>query len=194
MENCSIESVAYLAKRELTCWRDREYDDKYDCLVSTQGDYGVSLKISIDSIRFPDHVAQEIARCLYDAVFITVGNIANFVPTPAERECILQRKYRKRVFGWVYTADGKFSCHETTDEIRFCDPLHDCDTSECYVGVNTIDDGGIELVVGTMGYSFSMLDAVWLVNALMDATGGDHLDVLETMSMICSPQSAPNFR
>ncbi|WP_223527293.1 hypothetical protein [Pseudomonas sp. BF-B-26] len=186
-----MQSVAYFAKRELTCWRDREYNDQYDCLVSTQGDYGVSIKLDVASIRFSDYVAQEIARCIYDAVLVTVGNRAKFVPTPAPRDCVLQRKYRKGISDWHYTADGEFSCREADEETHFSELQADSDTTEGSVGVHTIDGGGIELVFDFMSYSFSMLDAVWLVNTLMEATGGEPLDVLETTCMICRPQGVP---
>lgn len=53
------------------------------------------------------------------------------------------------------------------------------------VAVYTIEDGGVELVFDFMGYSFSMLDAVWLANALMEAMGREPLDTLETTSMSC---------
>ncbi|MCY1247867.1 hypothetical protein D9M72_612390 [compost metagenome] len=48
------------------------------------------------------------------------------------------------------------------------------------MGVYTVEDGGAELVFEFMCYSFSMLDAVWLANSLMEAAGREPLDVLET--------------
>ena len=54
------------------------------------------------------------------------------------------------------------------------------------MGVYTVDEGGVELVFDFMCYSFSMLDAVWLANSLMEAAGGEPLDVLETTSVSSS--------
>jgi len=83
--------TAFFAEREFICWRGREHDELYSCKVSSQGDHYVSLNLDIMLIRFADDVAEGIARCLYDEVLITVGNIAGFVPTPADRDSILER-------------------------------------------------------------------------------------------------------
>ena len=173
----------FLTSRDLTCWRDREYNDQYPCQVSRQGENTVNLNLDIVSIVFASAVAEEVARCLYDAVLITVGNLAGFVPTPAARDSIFERKYHKRVSGdWSYTADGKFSCHGSESTVYFVElPTDTNDTTE-QVGVYTVEDGGAELVFEFMCYSFSMLDAVWLANSLMEAAGGEPLDVLETTS------------
>lgn len=125
-------------------------------------------------------MAEEIARCLYDAVLITVGNLAGFVPTPAARDSLLERKYRKGVFGWTYNADGCFTCHGSDSDVYFVELSTDANNTTKNVGVYTVDQGGVELVFELMGYSFSMLDAVWLANSLMEAAGGEPLDVLET--------------
>ena len=178
------QSEVFLATRDLTCWREREYNDKYPCQVSScLGVNSVDINLDIVSIRFANAVAVEIARCLYDAVLITVGNLAGFVPTPAARDSTFERKYHKRVSGdWSYTADGKFICHGSESTVYFVElPTDTNDTTE-QVGVYTVEDGGAELVFEFMCYSFSMLDAVWLANSLIEAAGGEPLDVLETTS------------
>jgi hypothetical protein len=181
------ESRIFHVARDFTCWRDREYNDQYPCQVSRQGENTVNLNLDIVSIVFASAVAEEIARCLYDAVLITVGNLAGFVPTPAARDSMFERKYHKRVSGdWSYTADGKFSCHGSESTVYFVElPTDTNDTTE-QVGVYTVEDGGAELVFEFMCYSFSMLDAVWLANSLMQAAGGEPLDVLETTSVSSS--------
>ncbi|MNR53247.1 hypothetical protein D3C85_1732250 [compost metagenome] len=40
-----------------------------------------------------------------------------------------------------------------------------------------------------MCYSFSMHDAVWLANALMEAIERESLDILETTSESCRPMA-----
>lgn len=178
------QSEVFLATRDLTCWREREYNDKYPCQVSScQGVNSVDVNLDIASIRFANPIAEEVARCLYDAVLITVGNLAGFVPTPAARDSLLQRKYRKGVFGWTYNADGNFNCHGSDSDVYFVELSTDANDTTKNVGVYTVDEGGVELVFEFMGYSFSMLDAVWLANSLMEAAGGEPLDVLETTSV-----------
>jgi hypothetical protein len=175
---------AFFAEREFTCWRDREYNDLYPCEVSGQGKDRVGLNLDIVSFSFASAVAEEIARSLYDAVLIIVGNIAGFVPTPAARESVFNIKYRKSRSGeWSYIADGRFNCQGSENEVYFVDLYTGSDEKTNKVSVYTVEEGGVELVFNFMGYSFSMLDAVWLCNALMEAIGEEPLDLLETTTM-----------
>ncbi|WP_223507928.1 hypothetical protein [Pseudomonas sp. BF-B-25] len=190
MSKTEMQPAAFFAEREFICWRGREYDELYSCQVSRQEDHYVSLKLDIMPFRFADAVAEDIARCLYDAVLVTVGNTAGFVPTPAARDSKLERTFRKRVSGeWSYAGDGRFNCHEAEDEVYVVEPSTGEHDKTERVGVYTIEDGGIELVFDFMGYSFSMLDAVWLSNALMGAMEREQLDTLETPSMSCRPMA-----
>ncbi|WP_230853201.1 hypothetical protein [Pseudomonas fluorescens] len=188
MNKTEMQPAAFFAEREFICWRGREYDELYPCQVSRQVDQYVSLKLDIMPFKFADAVAEDIARCLYDAVLITVGNQAGFVPTPADRDSIFKMSYRKRVSGdWSYCADGRFHCHETEDEVYVVELAVEESEKTERVGVYTVEDGGVELVFEFMCYSFSMLDAVWLANALMEAMGREPLDLLETTSAGCRP-------
>ncbi|AWY39045.1 hypothetical protein DKY63_03595 [Pseudomonas putida] len=185
------QSKVFLATRDLTCWREREYNDQYPCQVSDcKGVNSVDINLDIVSIRLAKAVAEEIARCLYDAVLITVGNLAGFVPTPAARDSLLERKYRKKVSGkWSYSADGQFLCHKSESKIYSVELSTDTNDTTEQVGVYTVD-GGVELVFDFTYFSFSMLDAVWLANSLMQAAGGEPLDVLETTGVNCVPLAA----
>ncbi|RAI69521.1 hypothetical protein DOZ80_15415 [Pseudomonas fluorescens] len=178
------QSGVFLAARDFTCWREREYNDQYPCQVSScQGVNSVDVNLDIVSIRLASAVAEEIARCLYDAVLITVGNLAGFVPTPAARDSLLERKYRKKVSGkWSYSADGQFLCHKSESKVYSVELSTDTNDTTEQVGVYTVD-GGVELVFDFTYFSFSMLDAVWLANSLMEAAGGEPLDVLESISV-----------
>lgn len=180
----------FFAEREFVCWRGREHDELYSCKVSRQGDHYVGLNLDIMPIRFSDAIAEDIARCLYDAVLVTVGNLAGFLPTPAVRDSKLERTFRKRVSGeWSYSADGRFNCHEAEDDVYVVEPWAGEQEQTEAVAIYTIDEGGVELVFDLMGFSFGMLDAVWLANALMEAMGRDQLDTLETISMSCRPMA-----
>ncbi|QVW25642.1 hypothetical protein KJF94_08880 [Pseudomonas hormoni] len=190
MSKTEVQPATFFAEREFICWRGREHDELYSCKVSRGGDHYVSLNLDIMPFRFASTVAQEIARCLYDAVLVTIGNLAGFVPTPTACDSKLERTFRKRVSGeWSYSADGRFDGHETEDQVYVVElAVDESDITE-RVGVYTIEGGGIELVFDFMGYSFSMLDAVWLANALMKAIGREQLDTLETTSMSCRPMA-----
>jgi hypothetical protein len=187
------QSEVFLATRDLTCWREREYNDKYPCQVSSrQGVNSVDINLDIASIRFANPVAEEVARCLYDAVLITVGNLAGFVPTPAARDSVFERKYRKKVSGkWSYSAEGQFLCHKSESKVYSVELSTDANDTTEQVGIYTVD-GGVELVFELTYFSFSMLDAVWLANNLMEAAGGEPLDVLETTSVSCVPLAVLN--
>lgn len=189
MNKVKMQPAAFFAEREFVSWWGREDDEKYSCQVSRQGDHYVSVNLDLMAIRFVDAVAEDIARCLYDAVLVTVGNLAGFVPTPAARECMLERTYCKIVSEpWSYCAYGRFNCHETEDETYVVElAMDDSDKTE-RVRVFTVD-GGVELVFDFTCYSFSMHDAVWLSNALMEAMGCGPLDTLETTNKSCRPMA-----
>lgn len=189
MNKAKGQPAAFFAERGFVCWRRREDDEKYSCQVVRQEDHYVSLNIDIMSISLANTVAEEIARCLYDAVLITVGNLAGFVPTPAARDSLLKRKYRKGVV-WSYKADGDLKCHGSDSGAYFVEVSTDANRTTEQVGVHTVDVGGVELVFNFMCYSFSMYDAVWLCNSLMEAIGGDPLDVLQTTFMSAVPLEA----
>ena len=185
-----MKQTVFFAERKFVCWRGREDDEMYSCQVAREEDDYVSLNLDIMAFRFADAIAEGIAHCLYDAVLIIVGNLAGFVPTPAGRDSILERRYRKRISGeWSYYADGKFNCHETEDEAYVVELATEENEKTEKVSVYTIEEGGVELVFDFMGYSFSMRDAVWLANALMEAMGLEPLDHLETMSASCRPRA-----
>ena len=77
---------------------------------------------------------------------------------------------------WNYKADGRFKCLQTENGIYFSKLAKvPGDTME-ELGVYTVEDGGVELVFDFMRYSFSMQDAVWLADALMEAIGREPLD------------------
>lgn len=185
-----VRPATFFAEREFVCWRGREHDELYSCKVSRQGDHYVGLILDIMPIRLSDAIAEDIARCLYDAVLVTVGNLAGFVPTPTARDSKLERTFRRRVSGeWSYSADGRFDGHETEDQVYIVELAVDESDKTETVGVYTIEGGGVELVFDFIGYSFSMHDAVWLANALMEAMGNEPLDALETASMNSRPMA-----
>lgn len=189
-----VQPAAFLAEREFVCWRGREYDELYPCQVSRQSDHYVDVQLDIMPIRFADAVAEDMARCLYDAVLITVGNLKGFAPTPAYRDSILERVYRKRVSGdWSYNANGRFNCYEAEGEVYVVERATGESDKTGKVSVYTIDDGGVELVFDFMCYSFSMHDAVWLSSALMEALGRDSFDALETLSEVIGLEWALAF-
>lgn len=186
----SINWIPFFATRDFICWRDREFDDnKYPCIVNNIGGDGVLMELGIDLVLFTNHVAQEVARCMYDAVLVTVGNKAQFLPTPAKRECVLLRSYWRGESDWVYKAEGTFAYREVGAESHYSELYADGDSTSSRVMVNTIEEYGIELVFEFMCYSFSMLDAVWLANALMQASGGNPRDSLETRQVNSSGES-----
>jgi hypothetical protein len=165
-----VQPTVYFAEREFTCWRERECNDVYPCQVSSQGGNGVSLKLDDVSIKFSKGVAQEISHCLKDAFLVNLGNEVNALFTSGKRQCKLERKFRKDVSGrWSYMADGRFKCQQMGSEIYFRKFAKVPVKSMGELGVYTVEDGGVELVLESMCYSFGMQDALWLAESLMEA-------------------------
>ena len=177
MSKTETQPAEFFAEREFICWRGREHDELYSCQVSSLGSNGVSLKLDDVSIRFSKGVTREIAHCLKDAFLVNLGNQVNVLFTSRKRKSKLERKFRKDVSGlWNYTADGRFKCQQTENEIYFSKLTNVPGATMVELGVYTVEDGGVELVFDFMRYSFSMQDAVWLVDALMEAIKYEPLD------------------
>jgi hypothetical protein len=165
-----VQPTVYFAERDFTCWRERECNDVYPCRVSSQGGNGVRLKLDDVSIRFSKGVAQEISHCLKDAFLVNLGNEVNALFFSGERKSKLERKFLKDVSGrWDYTADGRFKCQQMGNEIYFTKFAKIPVKSMGKLGINTVEDGGVELVLESMCYSFGMQDAFWLAEILLEA-------------------------
>ncbi|VVQ23568.1 hypothetical protein PS928_05563 [Pseudomonas fluorescens] len=171
MSKVEKQSFVFFAEREFTCWRERECNDVYPCQISSQGSNGVTLKLDDTTIRFAKGVAQEISHCLKDAFLVNLGNEVNVLFTSRKRKSKLERKFRKDVSGrWNYMADGRFKCQQKENEIYFMKfSKAPVETME-ELGVYTVEEGGIELVLESMCYSFGMQDAFWLAESLLAAT------------------------
>ena len=76
-----------------------------------------------------------------------------------------------------------FGCHRSGGVITFIERVPDEDDTAEIMGIYTIDDVGITLVLESSSYSFSKLDAVWLSNALMGALGEEPLDFVKISTM-----------
>jgi hypothetical protein len=176
-----MQSVSFFAVREFTCWCERDSEKFNPCQVSKQEDNYVSLSLGDMLYRFADTIAEDIARCILDADLVTVGNVQGYIPKPAVRESAFDRWYKINSYGaWNYFGEGAFSCHRSGGVISFTELLTDEDDTAEIMGIYTVDDGGIKLVLESSSYSFSMLDAIWLSNSLMEVLGEEPLDFLKT--------------
>jgi len=108
-------------------------------------------------------------------VNVTVGNKAGYLVTPAGRETEVHRTYRKRAGLWDYVASARFQAVDADHDLR---EEHGSNTVQ--IMVETIRDGGIQLVGSGWCCSFAMEDAVWMSNSLMEAAGQEPLDAFET--------------
>lgn len=179
-----MQPVRFFAEREFTCWRERDSQKSYPCEVSKQEDNYISLSLDDVSYRFADTIAEDIARCILDADLVTVGKLKGYIPKPAIRESAFDRWYEINSSGtWNYFGEGTFSCHRSGGVISFTELLKDEDDTAEKMGIYTVDDDEIKLVLASVSYSLSMLDAVWLSHALMEALGEEPLDFLKTSAM-----------
>ncbi len=168
-----FESV-FCAQRDITAWRDREFDVQLSSVTKSEPD---GVRFSIEEVymllSFGD--AEELARALYEAVNVTVGNKAGYLVTPAGRETEVTRSYRRRAGQWDYVASARFQAVDAARDLR-----EDHGSNAIQIMVETTRDGGIQLVGGSWCCSFAMDDAVWMSNSLMEAAGQEPLDAFET--------------
>lgn len=174
----------FFAERKFTSWHERAHDKLYPCQVSRQEKGYVSLRFGNLSYSFAHAIAEDIARCIFDADLVTVGNLKGYIPKPAMRESAFDQWYKRNTDGvWSYFGEGGFSVHRSESELSFMEFLTDDAETPVNVGIYTATDGGVMLVLETASYLFSMLDAVWLSNSLMEAVREEPLDFLGTSTM-----------
>lgn len=142
------------SKRDLLCWRGRDFDEQYECRVS--GTHGKGARIEFESVgvNFSAEVAADIAFCLSEALAISEQTEAQIATAAFRDEGILKRKYRLSCGAWQFSAVSAVHVENADSEL-----LDDISTAGIIVGVRTIEDGGFELELGSMGYSFSSQDA-----------------------------------
>lgn len=184
MSKAEIQTTGFFTEREFTCWRERDYEKFYPCKVSKQEGNYVSLSMGDMSYSFDDALAEDIARCILDADLVTVGKLYGYIPKPAMRDSEFDSWYKQNSSGtWNYFGEGMFGCHRSGGVITFIERVPDEDDTAEIMGIYTIDDVGITLVLESSSYSFSKLDAVWLSNALMGALGEEPLDFVKISTM-----------
>lgn len=173
--------VRFFAEREFACWRERDSQKSYPCQVSKQEDNYISLSLDDLSYRLSETIAEDIARCILDAGLVSMGKLKGYIPKPAMRESAFDRWYKINSSGaWNYFGEGTFSCHRSGGVISFTELLTDENDTAEKMGIYTVDDDEIKLVLKSVSYLLNMLDAVWLSNALMEALGEGPLDFLKT--------------
>ena len=153
------------SKRDLLCWRGRDFDEQYECRVS--GTHGKGARIEFESVGvdFSAEVAADIAFCLSEALAISEQTEAQIATAAFRDEGILKRKYRLSCGAWQFSAVSAVHVENADSEL-----LDDISTAGIIVGVRTIEDGGFELELGSMGYSFSSQDASWLRETLLEVS------------------------
>ena len=171
----------FSAERKFTSWHERAREKLYPCQVSRQEKGYVSFRFSDMSYRFELAIAEDIARCIFDADLVTVGNLKGYIPKPATRDSAFDQWYKRNMDGvWSYFGEGGFSVDRSEGELSFIEFLTVDEEPAANVGIYTAADGGVMLVLESASYLFSMLDAVWLSNALMEAVGEEPLELQET--------------
>ncbi|MGN2406751.1 hypothetical protein ACTACD_13335 [Pseudomonas syringae] len=149
-------------KRDLLCWRGRDFDERYECRVAGTHGKGVRIEFESVGVDFSEEVAADIAFCLSEALAISEQTEAQSATAAFRDEGILKRKYRLSCGAWQFSAVGAVHVENADSEL-----LEGISAAGVIVGVRTIEEGGFELELGNMGYSFSSQDASWLQETLL---------------------------
>lgn len=150
-------------KRDFLCWRGREFDERYECRVAGIEGGGVSIGFEFERIDVGSELAADIAFCLSEALAMTEQTDVDS-PTAAVRyEDMLKREYRLSHGAWQFSATGVFPVENASTEL-----LEGTQSAGTFVAVRTIEEGGFELELEEMGYSFSAQDALWLQETLLE--------------------------
>lgn len=150
-------------KREFLCWRGREFDERYECRVAGIEGGGASIEFEFEGIDVSSEVAADVAFCLSEALAMTEQTDVESATAALRYEGILKRKYRLSHGAWQFSATGVFPIENASTEL-----LEGTQSASTLVAVRTIEDGGFELELEEMGYSFSAQDALWLKEKLLE--------------------------
>lgn len=152
-------------KRDFLCWRGRELDGRYECRVAGIEGGGASIEFEFEGIDVDADVAADIAFCLSEALAITEQTDVESATAALRYEGTLKRKYRLSRGAWQFTATGVLHIENASPEL--VEGTHGAGT---LVAVRTIEEGGFELELEEMGYSFSAQDALWLQEKLLEVS------------------------
>lgn len=152
-------------KRELLCWRGREFDEHYDCVIKSVGEGTVRIEFDSCGLEFSSSVAYELAFSLSEAIaFDDQPDAQTATAALREDNTLLQRKFRL-IAEWHFTATGEVPYKNPSTE------LLDETEGETLVTIRTLRPGGIEMEFEWLSYSFSRNDAAWIQEALLEVSG-----------------------
>ena len=152
-------------KRDFLCWRGREFDDRYVCRVAGIEGGGASIEFEFEGIDVGSEVAADIAFCLSEALAMTEQTDVESATSAVRYEGMLKREYRLSHGAWQFSATCVFPVENASTEL-----LEGTQSAGTFVAVRTIEEGGFELELEEMGYSFSAQDALWLQEKLLEVT------------------------
>lgn len=152
-------------KRAFFRWRGREFDERYECRVAGTPRRGARIEFESERVDVSAEVAEEIAFCLSEALAIAEQTDVESATAALRYEGMLKRKYRLSHGAWQFSATGFFPVANASTEL-----LEGTLGAGTLVAVRIIEEGGFELELEEMGYSFSAQDALWLQEKLLEVT------------------------
>lgn len=161
-------------KRDLLCWRGREFNEHYECRVAAVAGGGVRIEFESEGVDVSSEVAADIAFCLSEALAIAEQTDVESATAAVREGGLLNRKYRLSCGIWQFSAEG--AVHVENASFESLDGAVD---AGILVAVRTIE-GGFELQFEWMGFSLSAQDACWLHEKILKVSQqlpGQHLRV-----------------
>lgn len=159
-------TAQFSKERELQSWRGLDDEEKYTCVIERAGDTSVKIRLNIIEFCIGTEAAIEISECLRDAIVLNVYRDDADLTARERSFGLLSRKYRRRISGWEYTAEGDVEVTSASSEFF---ENAGVDYGETKISVCSIPGGGYEIVFSFMGYSFTIEDAIWLSVTLAQA-------------------------
>lgn len=156
----------FAKERQFLSWRGLEDEEQYTCAVERSGDKSVRIRLDIIEFCVEPKVAIEISECIRDAIILSVHRDDDDLTARERPFGLLSRKYRRRISGWEYAAEGELEITSASPEF-FEDS--GVDYGKAKISICSIPGGGYEIVFSFMGYSFSIEDAIWLSVTLVQA-------------------------
>jgi hypothetical protein len=158
-----LEGIGF--KRDFLCWRGRESGERYECRLAGTSRRGARIEFESVGVDVGAEDAEEIAFCLSEALTVAEQTDIESATAAVRDEGLLNRKYRLSCGAWQFSAVGVLPVETANPEL-----LRDAIGTGNFVAIRTIGEGGFELELGGMGYSFSAQDASWLQEKLLEVS------------------------
>jgi hypothetical protein len=165
MFQISKASADFRIFKEFDSWRGLEFDETYTCAIELLPTARIMIELDIVKFSVTSEVAQEISACLKKALAISGGEGSYEAEFGNRPNGLFKTHSLAGMSARQYWANGEIAIEDASGDF-----FEGSSSGTTSIVVCTIQDGGYELVLPFMCYSFTQDDATWLSEGLLNAS------------------------